>query len=98
MAKKKVAEVRTKKQAIEERIRWLAQRHRILTPDIVVRDAQDSQSPLHGEFDWDDQSAAGKQRIDTARRLIASVRIVTRTHRSTITSVCYVKDARRSQE
>lgn len=44
------------------------------TPDIV-REAIDSQSPLHDWFDWSDAEAGEKWRLHQARMLISSVRV-----------------------
>lgn len=44
-----------------------------LTPKVVVERASDTKSPLHRFFDWDDASAASKQRLDRARWLIGAV-------------------------
>lgn len=51
--------------------------NRELTPAEIVEAARPPESLLHGFFDWNDKSAAEKQRLDTARRLIASVRLLT---------------------
>ena len=44
------------------------------TPDIV-REATDSQNPLHDWFDWSDAEAGEKWRLHQARMLISSVRV-----------------------
>lgn len=44
-----------------------------LTPQAVVERASNRASPLHKFFDWNDESAATKQRISYARYLIRSV-------------------------
>jgi hypothetical protein len=49
-----------------------------LTPEVVVDAARDEASPLHDRFEWDDQIAGEKYRLDQARRLIRSVRVVYR--------------------
>lgn len=46
-----------------------------LTPKAVVETARDSKNVLHKFFDWDDQIAAGKWRLDQARTLIRAIRI-----------------------
>ena len=47
-----------------------------LTPRVVVDDARKHRGgPLHALFDWDDASAADKQRLDKARELIRSVKL-----------------------
>jgi hypothetical protein len=47
-----------------------------LTPGVVVDAAAHPDNPLHGCFDWDDASAAGKHRLLQARQLINSVYVV----------------------
>lgn len=49
-----------------------------LTAGEIVDAARDPESVLHHFFDWDDESAAKKHRLDTARKLIASVRYIIR--------------------
>jgi hypothetical protein len=47
-----------------------------LEPDIVLEAARDERSPLHGEFEWDTEEAAYRWRLEQARALIRSVRVV----------------------
>ncbi len=47
-----------------------------LTAEQVVQAAKDPNSPLHDQFLWNDKKAAHKQRLDTARQLIRSVKVV----------------------
>lgn len=46
------------------------------TPKAVVEHARSSNSPLHRFFDWDDSSAAEKYRIEQAKYLVRSVKVV----------------------
>jgi hypothetical protein len=46
----------------------------LLVPQNVVFAARDEASPLHGEFDWNDETAAEAHRLEQAKRLIRSVR------------------------
>jgi len=48
----------------------------VLLPENVVRAAQSKKSLLHGCFEWDDTAAAHEHRLDQARHLIRSVRVV----------------------
>lgn len=52
--------------------------HQRLTPQIVVDEARDEGHPLHDRFEWNDKAAAEAHRLDQARRLIRSVRVVYR--------------------
>jgi ADP-dependent phosphofructokinase/glucokinase len=47
-----------------------------LHPQAVVADARDAKSPLHRYFEWDDKKAAEAHRMDQARALIRSVRVI----------------------
>jgi hypothetical protein len=47
-----------------------------LHPADVVADARDAKSPLHSHFEWDDKKAAHEHRLDQARALIRSIRII----------------------
>ena len=53
-----------------------------ITPDDVIAAAKDEKNPLHPVFDWDDASAARKQRLHIARLLIGSIIITFRHHES----------------
>jgi hypothetical protein len=53
-----------------------------LHPGPVVDSARDERSPLHRYFEWDDAKAAAQHRLDQARMLIRSVRVVDDDNRS----------------
>jgi len=63
-----------------------------LTPDLVVQDAESSDSPLHDLFEWDDGIAGHKYRIEQARNVITSVRVVITTEHKAVSTVYYVRD------
>lgn len=52
--------------------------HKRLTPSLVVDAARDEAHPLHARFEWDNAIAGEKYRLDQARDLIRSVRVVYR--------------------
>lgn len=52
--------------------------HKRLTPSLVVDAARDKAHPLHARFEWDNAIAGEKYRLDQARDLIRSVRVVYR--------------------
>lgn len=84
---------REKREAIEARINALAKQNGgRITPELVMRDAEDPTSPLHDSFEWDDEIAAYQHRLDQARTLIRSVRIVVTTDTTVIKSVAYIRD------
>jgi hypothetical protein len=47
-----------------------------LTAENVVKEASDPKSPMHLAFTWDDTAAARAHRLDQARYLIGSIRVV----------------------
>lgn len=63
-----------------------------VTAAALVEAARDRKHPLHGDFDWNDKSAAHKQRIEKAREIIASVRVIVTTSTQRISSVSYMRD------
>lgn len=58
-----------------ERLAALYDKHRQLTPEIVVRDARKPSSPLHSEFEWDPAAAHEIYLIDRARAIIRAAYI-----------------------
>ena len=48
----------------------------LLRPVQIVQAARDEASPLHGQFTWDDEKAAGQYRLWQARELIATYWVV----------------------
>lgn len=80
-------------EAIRTRLQQLADANGgLLTPEMVVADARKKDSPLHSQFDWDTKKAAHSWWIAQARDLIRSVRVVIRTERTSVSTVCYVRD------
>lgn len=64
--------------SLRDQLQAVYDQHERLTPEIVVDVARDEASPLHARFEWDDQIAGEKYRLDQARRLIRSVKVVYR--------------------
>jgi len=83
---------RTERIAI--RLRKL-ERNGTLTPEAVVDDAKDPSSPLHAEFEWDDAKAAVEHRMQRARAIIRSVRVVFVEETRRLPAIAYVRDPRR---
>jgi hypothetical protein len=82
----------TKKQAIHEVLEALAAKHGHITPDLVVTEAQNPDSPLHGEFEWDDRKAAIAFRVEQARALIQRHRLYVEHQTGVIVSPAWVRD------
>jgi hypothetical protein len=75
-----------------ERLRSLETEHGGITPDAVVSDAKQQDSPLHSLFEWNVQKAAAKYWIETAREVIASVTLIVTTTTHTLRAPNYVRD------
>jgi hypothetical protein len=65
-----------------------------LTPQIVLDAAKRESHPLHEYFEWDDSIAAQAWRVEQARGLIRSVKLVVTTDRIEFSTVHYVRDPR----
>lgn len=70
----------------------------VLTPDAVVKAAEPEESPLHDRFEWDDSVAAHQYRIEQARTLIRSVRVVVTSESRKIETVYYVRNPQAERE
>lgn len=81
-----------KRQAIQERLLQLEDENGRLTPESVLEDARDPESPLHDQFEWDTDKAAHRYWLDQARTIITSVRVVTKTEKSIVSTVYYTRD------
>ena len=65
-----------KKDEVYNELLQIQQSKGYLTPQMIVESAMDETSPLHGQFDWDDESASYKYRLWQARSLVNKYRIV----------------------
>lgn len=84
---------------IADRLARITKRnHGVLTPDAVLEDAKDEDSPLHDQFTWDDSEAAHQWRLEQARTLIRSVRVDIKTETRTISTVRYVRNPEAGRE
>ncbi len=63
-----------------------------LLPEDVVLAAREPNSPLHRHFTWDDTEAARLRRLDEARALIRSVRVIHTVHKIDVRVPSYVRD------
>jgi hypothetical protein len=79
--------------AIRERLEKIAARHGgRLTPEAVVEDARDPESPLHGEFNWNLEHAAYAHWLEVARRLIRSVEVRIVVHELELSAPIWIRD------
>lgn len=61
---------------VEHELQTIYNEHGELLPETVLEAARPASSPLHAYFEWDDARAAHEHRLDQARRLIRSVKVV----------------------
>ena len=69
-----------------------------ITPDLVIKAAEDPNNVLHHLFEWDNSKAGNAHRVDQARQIITSVKINIVTESRTISAVSYVRDPRLSND
>lgn len=84
------------KEQVRERIQALYEEHGEITPDIVIADAKKKSSPLHAYFEWDLKKAALQAWIQTARKLINSVKVIVQTEKISIFVPRYVRNPERT--
>lgn len=63
-----------------------------ITPDQVVADAKQKDSPIHNLFEWDKTKAAAAHWLDQARAIIGAVRVVVTNQTTTIKAPLYTRD------
>jgi translation initiation factor 2 alpha subunit (eIF-2alpha) len=84
---------KTEREVIENRLQNICdENHGRITPELTVLDAADKDSPLHSLFEWDNAKAGHQHRLDQARQLLRSVRIVTRVDSRKVVVPYYVRD------
>lgn len=84
---------KSKRALIEARLQDLCTLNKgRLTPQNVVADARNRNSPLHDIFEWDDAKAADQYRLEQARELIRSVKIEVVTEERTVSTIRYIRD------
>ena len=60
-------------QAVGDKLQELRDKHKGLTASIVIEDAKNKNSVLHGAFEWNDSKAAHEWRLHSARHLMRAV-------------------------
>jgi hypothetical protein len=84
---------KAEQEAIREELAKIAEENGgRLTPEAVVAAASNRASVLHDFFEWDAKKAAQSYRIEQARMLIRSVRVIVKTEKTTISTVAYIRD------
>lgn len=78
---------------VKARLEEIARLHGgVLRPSDVVEDARDPSSPLHELFQWDTNEAAYEHWLNTARKIIASVKVNITTETIALKAPAYVRD------
>ena len=80
------------KKAVKDRLNFLANQYGYLTPELVVEDAMNPDSPLHDQFTWDKEKAHYAYLLVEARQLIRSVKVIITTETKTVKCVGYIRD------
>lgn len=74
---KPAAHIRVDAQAAGEELERIKRMHNgRLDQEDIVEAASNEANPLHEHFEWDDETAAGKWRLEQASELIRSIEIV----------------------
>jgi hypothetical protein len=85
--------------AVRDRLSFIADRNEgRITPEMVVEDAKDPDSPLHGYFTWNVKKAAYDHWLYQARALIRSVTIVFRDEKTVVRVPAYLRDPEMESE
>lgn len=92
MGKKRKTKAKPRQETVQDRLQALYDQHGKLTPDLVVEDAKNPDSILHGQFNWDVDHAAHEHWKEVARDLIRSVRLIVTTETTSVSCVAYVRD------
>ena len=61
---------------IQREVEKIENKHGVCHPAMLVKAAAKEDSPLHGLFEWDDGEAAKAYRVEQARRVIRTLRVV----------------------
>lgn len=77
---------------VVQRLRELENQFGEITPNIVLRDARKKSSPLHEHFEWNNQKAGHAYRVEQARVLIRSVRVIIHDQTHEIRAIAYVRN------
>ena len=80
------------KSQIDEYLIALYREHGMLTPEMVVADAANPESPLHAVIEQDDAKAAHQHRLDRARELIRGVKVLITNETKVLRAPFFVRD------
>lgn len=80
---------------IADELKQLVDDYGCITPEAVVKAAENPNSPLHGLFEWDDAIAGHKYRVEQAREVIRSIKLTVTYETKTVCVPMYVRDPKR---
>lgn len=66
-------QLRTKPQLAGEFLQSIEDKHNQLTPELVLKESRNPEAPIHDEFEWDDETAAHRWRLEQAGYIIRAV-------------------------
>jgi hypothetical protein len=76
-------------QIVGDALADIEDRHGVINPHTVVNESRPKNAPLHPVFEWCDEIAAEKWRVEQARRVVRSVEIIAK-DRNEPTQIAYV--------
>ena len=76
-------------QIVGDTLADIEDRHGVIDPHTVVDESRPEDAPLHPAFEWCDEIAAEKWRVEQARRVVRSVEIIAE-DRNEPTQIAYV--------
>ena len=76
-------------QVVGDTLADIENRHGVIDPHTVVDESRPEDAPLHPVFEWCDEIAAEKWRVEQARRVVRSVEIIAKDP-SSQTQIAYV--------
>jgi tRNA A37 N6-isopentenylltransferase MiaA len=76
-------------QVVGDTLADIENRHGVIDPHTLVDESRPEDAPLHPVFEWRDEIAAEKWRVEQARRVVRSVEIITE-ERNSPTQIAYV--------
>jgi hypothetical protein len=76
-------------QIVGDTLADIEDRHGVINPHTVVDESRPEDAPLHPIFEWRDEVAADKWRVEQARRVVRSVEIIAK-ESSGLTQIAYV--------
>lgn len=76
---------------VAKELESLQRKHGSLTPELILKDAQNSHREMHKCFDWEDTEAAQKWRLHQSRQLVRAIRVRSEEIRSTSPRPVYVR-------